>query len=448
MKTLVRHAARSFLTRILAVEIATILAACVLLPVIARSVLESSVRAIEETMLSQQAGMVAQHIRPSGESWRVDLPPELVPIYASGYDGRAYALVDGKGHVLDASPFALPTSWPADFRKGLLTHFSAGPMVGLGLTVPEARGYLRVIVTQDQARPGVVVDDVVRKFLSRDLVLLVGLLLLMPVANVAMLWPLLRRLRRSAQEAADLDPQSAGGRLDPEGLPIETLALVEAVNDLLGRVEAVLRLQEEFAGNVAHELRTPLATLRLEVAKLPDDATRAVLAREIERIAHVLAQLRDLASLEDAARLALVPVDLTALVIAVVAELTPAVLANGRSIAVTGSEAIITVQGHRGLLTMALTNLISNARIHTPPGSLIEVELDPAGRVSVSDDGPGVTEADQSKLLRRFWRADHRRSDGAGLGLSIVQRIIAVHHGRLIIDASPLGGARFTIDLT
>jgi len=98
-------------------------------------------------------------------------------------------------------------------------------------------------------------------------------------------------------------------------------------------------------------------------------------------------------------------------------------------------------------LTMALTNLIDNAQLHTPPGTTIEVELNPAGSVSIADDGPGIIEADQSKLASRFWRADHRRSDGAGLGLSIVQRIAAVHHGRLIIAKAAQGGACFTLAL-
>jgi signal transduction histidine kinase len=105
------------------------------------------------------------------------------------------------------------------------------------------------------------------------------------------------------------------------------------------------------------------------------------------------------------------------------------------------------VTGNAGLLTMALTNLIENALLHTPGGTAIEVALAPSGSVSVADDGPGIAQDDHGKLARRFWRADHRRSDGAGLGLSIVQRIVEVHRGRLETGASPLGGACFTLHL-
>jgi signal transduction histidine kinase len=90
------------------------------------------------------------------------------------------------------------------------------------------------------------------------------------------------------------------------------------------------------------------------------------------------------------------------------------VLEGGRSIAVSGGEAPVMVRGNRGLLAMAITNLVDNARLHTPPGTGIEVVLDPAGGMSVIDDGPGITEDDAARLVRRFWRADHRRSDGAG----------------------------------
>jgi signal transduction histidine kinase len=443
VKRLVRRAAASLLTRILLVEGLTILCACVLLPLTARTVLEDSARAIQSDMLRQQADLVAGHVtRGPGGDWQVTLPRDQAAIYATGYDGRAYALVDGQGHVLARSPYALPQLWPRGFVKG---SFAAGSMVGLSVNLPG--GAMRVVVTQDQARPGAVVDDVMRSFMAHYLLWLVGLLLLMPLANVAMLWPLLRRMRRSARDAADLSPQRPGARLDARGLPAEALTLVGAINDLLGRVDAALALQQEFAGNVAHELRTPLATLQLEAGWLEPGPVRTTMMGQIERMAHVLAQLRDLASLEHDASPSLEQLDLADVVIAVVADLTPAVLESGRTIAVSGGEVPIMVRGNRGLLAMAITNLVDNARLHTPPGTGIEVLLGPGGRMSVIDDGPGITEDDAARLVRRFWRADHRRSDGAGLGLSIVQRIAHVHHGRLVIAPAPGGGACFTLIL-
>lgn len=443
-----RHLSGALLTRILLVEAVTILAACVLLPLLARSVMHSSVVAIEKDMLRQQADAIASAMGPAPDGgWRVVLPPAQQPIYASGYDGRAYAVLDAAGRSLAASHFAAPAIWPADLRGTTVHRFEAGPLVGLSLPVRRDRRALWVVVTQDQSRPGAVVDDVVRKFLATYWVVLVGLLALMPLVNGIILWGSLRGLRRAAHKAAAIHPRMPGARLDEQGLPAEARVLVHATNDLIERLSAALHQVEEFAGNVAHELRTPLATLQLQVATLGDMPQRAGLEAEIARMTHVLAQLRDLASMENAAKASLAPLDLGEVAIATVAEMTPRVLAGGRTIAVLGGEAPVMVTGNAGLLTMALTNLIENALLHTPGGTAIEVALAPSGSVSVADDGPGIAQDDHGKLARRFWRADHRRSDGAGLGLSIVQRIVEVHRGRLETGTSPLGGACFTLHL-
>jgi len=443
-----RQLAGSLLTRILLVEALTILAACVLLPLLARSVMHSSVADIERDMLRQQAEAIAAVTHPAvGDRWQVALPPAQQPIYASGYDGRAFAVLDEQGHVLAASRFAVPASWPGDLRGGAPRRFEAGALVGLSLPVVRDHRRLWVVVTQDQTRPGAVVDDVVRKFLSTYLVVLVGLLALMPMVNGLILWGSFRGLRRAARSAAAIHPQTPGARIGEDGLPGEARALVHATNDLIERLSAALRQVEEFAGNVAHELRTPLATLQLQVSALPDAAQRQGPEAEIARMSHVLTQLRDLASMENAAQAALGPIDLSELAVATVADLTPRVLASGRSISVSGADTSVMVRGNAGLLTMAVSNLIENALLHTPQGTVIEVALSPSGSLSVADDGPGIAQADQPRLARRFWRADHRRSDGAGLGLSIVQRIVEVHRGRLDIGASALGGACFTLSV-
>lgn len=446
MKRLVRRAAASLLTRILLVEGITILVACLAMPFTARTVLESSARAIERDALYQQARLVADHAlhRPDGR-WEIALPREQIAIYATGYDGRAFALLDRDGQVLAHSPFAQPATWPKGLATGRKQAFTAGPQVGLSEPFIVGGQPLHVIVTQDQTRPGAVVDDVVRSFLARYLGWLVGLLLLMPLANIAMLWPLLRRMRQSAHEASHLTPHQPGARLNPDGLAAEAEAMVSAINGLLERVEEALALHQEFAGNVAHELRTPLATLRLEVERMPVGPARDTGLAQIERMAHVLGQLRDLASLEHDAMAAFEIFDLAELTVDVLAELTPAVLDGGRTLALSGGEAPIMIRGNRGLLAMAITNLVDNARIHTPPGTAIDVSLSAAGRICVADNGPGVTEEDAGRLTRRFWRSDQQRSDGAGLGLSIVQRIAQVHDGQLQIGRNTAGGASFTL---
>ncbi|PTR07232.1 MULTISPECIES: HAMP domain-containing sensor histidine kinase [unclassified Novosphingobium] len=448
MKRLVRRAATSLLTRILLVEGITIVVASLAMPFAARTVLESSVRAIERDTLRQQAELVARHVIPApGGHWQVALPREEMAIYATGYDGRAFAVIDARGQVLAHSPFFLPDIWPQPPRAWHEQALTSGPLVGLSVPRAFADQNVRIVVTQDQTRPGAVVDDVVRSFLAHYLVWLVGLLLLMPLANITMLWPLLRRMRHTARAATQLAPQDPGARLDAAGLPAEATAMVSAINGLLDRVEAALALQQEFAGNVAHELRTPLATLRLEVGRMAAEPARDEALAQIARMAHVLDQLRDLASLEHDAAPAFERFDLAGLAVAVVADRTPDVLAGGRSIALFGAEETVMTHGNPGLVAMAIANLLDNARLHTPPGTAIEVSVARPAQISIADNGPGVTEEEATRLARRFWRADHRRSDGAGLGLSIVQRIAHVHHGRLLISRAASGGACFTLSL-
>ncbi|MDE1918177.1 MAG: HAMP domain-containing histidine kinase [Sphingomonadales bacterium] len=448
MKRLVRRAATSLLTRILLVEGITILVACLAMPFAARTVLERSVRTIERDSLRQQADLVASHVTHHADGrWQVDLPREQMAIYASGYDGRAFAVTASDGRMLAHSPYAMPDLWPRDLERGHGQVFATGAVVGLSLPFAAHGTPIRIVVTQDQTRPGAVVDDVVRSFLAHYFLWLVGLLLLMPLANIAMLWPLLRRLRHAAREATQLSPRDPGARFNPAGLPAEAGALVTAINDLLGRVEDALILQQEFAGNVAHELHTPLSTLRLSAERMAPGHERDGALEQIARMAHVLDQLRDLASLEHKGTHAFETLDLTELTIDVVAQLTPSVLSGGRGIAVSGAERKIMIRANRGLLMMAITNLVENARLHTPPGTQIEVTILRAGGVAVADNGPGVTEEQAARLTRRFWRADHKRSDGAGLGLSIVQRIADVHGARLTIRSEPGQGANFMLSL-
>ena len=442
----------SLLTRILMVEALTILVACIVLPLLARGMLGSSVTRIETDMLLGQAETVASGIRhapgsPPAAGWRVELSEALRPIYATGYDGRAYAVVDEQHHLLTTSRFALPVRWSSRQYSAHPQRFEAGSMVGLTLPVNIAGQHLWVVVTQDQTRPGAVVDDVVRAFLPQYLAGLVALLLLMPLINGIILWHSFQKLRRVAHEAAAIRPQALHARLHEGGLPTEARALVKATNGLLERVQAAFHLQEEFAGNVAHELRTPLAALRVQVGLIEEGPVRDGMVRQIERMSHVLSQLRDLASLETAEGAEMVPLDLSELVIEMIAEMTPTILDRARGIAVVGAERPLPVLGNRGLLNIALQNLVDNALKHTPGGHHIEVSLKPGGSIHVADDGPGIAEDDSPHLVRRLWRADLRRSDGAGLGLSIVQRIVDAHRGRLEIGRSSLGGALFSVYL-
>jgi signal transduction histidine kinase len=105
------------------------------------------------------------------------------------------------------------------------------------------------------------------------------------------------------------------------------------------------------------------------------------------------------------------------------------------------------VRGESGVLFQALRNLVENALSHTPAGTTVEVKVDAQGALRVLDRGAGVPPADRELVFQRFWRRDRSKSGGAGLGLSIVKRIVEAHGGEAHVQPRSGGGSVFVIRL-
>jgi signal transduction histidine kinase len=108
-------------------------------------------------------------------------------------------------------------------------------------------------------------------------------------------------------------------------------------------------------------------------------------------------------------------------------------------------EAPVWIRGQGEALVRALRNLVENAIAHTPAGGAVVIAVDADGSVAVSDQGVGVAEHERELIFQRFWRRDRQSAKGSGLGLSIVQRIVAAHGGSITVDSTPSGGARFLL---
>jgi len=252
----------------------------------------------------------------------------------------------------------------------------------------------------------------------------------------------LRPLRALAAQVHALDTQGAQKVEAPVRFQ-ELAATVDAINRLVDRYHAALTRERALANEFAHELRTPLASIALQargiqdtpsgpaqqqaLARLQEDALRAG-----EVLAHLLALARtSRAELDEAAE----TLDLDALARRVVSEFAPAAHAAGRELGLSSSGPF-PLSGHPVLLELALRNLVQNALAHTPPGTQIEVELDPAGGIlQVSDDGPLRTgspgEATPAAVqpLR------------LGLGHRVVEKVAALHGATFEPDV-PLPGQR------
>jgi signal transduction histidine kinase len=111
----------------------------------------------------------------------------------------------------------------------------------------------------------------------------------------------------------------------------------------------------------------------------------------------------------------------------------------------SGSDAPVWVSGNPEMLSRAIRNLVENAINHAPAGTTVEIIVEGSGTVRVLDEGPGITAEERDLIFQRFWRRDRRRTGGAGLGLSIVQRIADTHAATISVENRPSGGAKFSL---
>lgn len=224
-------------------------------------------------------------------------------------------------------------------------------------------------------------------------------------------------------------------RIDDQTLPIEVRPFTTAVNTLLGRLEQSAMHQEAFAADVAHELRTPLAAMTLELDGMNDPAASR-LKGDVAAMRRLIDQLMLLAQMDaqEAAATATDEVNLSDVASDIVARCAPGVITQGRRIELINDGPPVSIRGRREAIAAALRNLVENAARVTPDGGTVFVVLTKASEIRVIDGGPGLSKAQLDQLIQRNRRADHASPDGAGLGLAIVDRIMQVHGGTIRTD--------------
>ena len=268
-------------------------------------------------------------------------------------------------------------------------------------------------------------------------VLLPALVITLPMALVG--WRIVRGAMRpieaAAQAVAQAPSAELGVRIDGAEFPAEIAPLADGVNGLLARMEHIAEGNAAFAADVAHELRTPLILLGLELERLDHPQAESLL-RQVRGMQKLVGQLMTIAQLDarELRREGVGPVDLAAVAANVVAQMAPAALQAGLTL---GFEDLgsAPVNGEPEALGAALRNLVDNALRVTPQGGSVTVIAGPGPALSVADGGPGLTDEQLERLSHRHARADHASSDGAGLGLSIVRKIVERHGGQLSSDA-------------
>ena len=302
----------------------------------------------------------------------------------------------------------------------------------------------------------------IRGVLLRSIALgtMIPLLLLVPLI-AGLLWFSLRdglgalRLLMSELGSRGMRDLST---LSPEPWPRDLHPLIRSINRLIRRINRAVQRERRFLDSAAHQLRTPLASIKLQtqlIAGGDDPQERAALSRgltnSVDRAVAMTDSLLTLARLE--ARAAAPPAlsgDLREEVVAALADLAPAAARAGVELSFDGAEAAPC--GDPILVRLIAANLIENALNHSPPHGEIDVSVEPspAGfRLTVQDCGPGIPPHERSRVVHRFFRGQSASPQGSGLGLSIVAEAVRVLNGRLALrdraDGRP--GLCVTVDL-
>jgi len=266
----------------------------------------------------------------------------------------------------------------------------------------------------------------------------------------------LRPLDRLAGQVAARSPENLAP-LSGRQVPTEARPLVRALNLLFARVDRALENERRFTADAAHEMRTPLAALKVQAQvalRSRDPAMRDKALQQInsgvDRAGHLVDQMLRLARLDPQQRLENPEaVSLPAVIREAVAGVAAAPGGAGRQIAVALPAGEVAVRGDPELLRIALRNLLDNALRYSRPGDEVHVALERSGgqvAVSVRDSGPGVPEAVAGRLGERFFRGADGGTEGSGLGLAIGARIAELHGARLRAGNRAGGGFEARIE--
>ncbi len=304
-------------------------------------------------------------------------------------------------------------------------------------------------------------DYALRERLARHLVSHLLLPTLVAVPPLLLLFWLavgrgLAPLSRLAKEIKSRDQQDLAP-LRTTSVPSEVRPLVAALDSLFQRLERALASERQFTGNAAHELRTPVAALRVQAQVAQRATNDAQRRRALDQIVagagyagHLVDQLLTLSRLDtrDAAPM-LGRVDLLETARRTAETLEPLARERAVSLQVGGAQDTLT-RGDETCVGILLRNLMDNAIRYTPAGGEVRVTVRNSGlfhRVIIEDNGPGVADGQHAEMFQRFRRGSETTAPGSGLGLSIVRRVCELHEGSVQLENLEEGGLRCEVRL-
>lgn len=400
---------------------------------------------LSDRVLAGSALAIAERVTVSEDAGlSVDIPYSALEMLTSTAQDRVFYRVDGPQGFITGYERLARAEPGADGKGFADSRFAGDPIRVISLARTATTGIGAVPFTVTVAESTLARRELTQAILLSSALRLLGMIL----GAAAIVWvtvPLaLRPLQRLGVAIADRSPDD----LSPirAEVPSEVQGLVEAVNSLMQRLETALDALRNFTGNAGHQLRTPLAVIRTQLALAQradgpaarNNATEkadAALA-DAERI---LAQLLLLARVDAAVRQTTTITDVFILARDLTGEMVPRAAAAGIDLGFTGAPA--TALAEPVLLAEALKNLIDNALAYAGKGAVVTVDVakrQDRAVLAVEDDGPGIPLAARAMLTDRFARGASGQ-EGLGLGLPIVAEIAALFGGELRLCEGPQG---------
>lgn len=356
-------------------------------------------------------------------------------------------LPDGSGHRYekklafevwspDETPLldTLRNSEEAPLKRGY-SWFESGGFRWRTFTLqdPETGHWIRTAQRED-----------IRQELSQELAMgnVLPLLLALPLLVIAIIYTVrlgFRPLNRLERPVRDMAPENIHP-LDDKHAPREVVGLVRAVNGLLERLEDALQRERRFSADAAHELRTPLAALRLNLEHACQTQPQAFagLTESVDRMTYLVEQMLLLSRVDSGTDFTPAHHNLSAIIEQSIADVTPLALKRNIEPVLTDTTRQAIVCCHSALIGTLMRSLLANAIQYSPEGSEIDIRLQAfreGYQIRICDQGPGIPEQDRDRAKHRFVRLDQRLGSGAGLGLAIASRIAELHRGHLDLDA-------------
>jgi two-component system sensor histidine kinase TctE len=381
----------------------------------------------------------------------VDLPEGAREILEwDTVDRIYYEVISERGerlirNALIAAPPVQPAPGQPVYYESIL---SRSPVRALAVAVAEPGG-ARVIVKVAETRHKR--ETLAEQVLWISVALSLALAVLSAIATWLAIGSGIASMNKAVRDVRDVHARAPLSRIPlTADVPDEVRPLVQEINTLIDNLARAHELNQRFIADAAHQLRTPIATLRvqLEIALRehdPERHTRALndAVGELSRMSRTLHQLLTLARADEEAktdRSAMDRVDIDLIAREEVERRIDDALAAGVDLGYAGAGAPVLVHGTPDLLREAVANLLDNALRYGAPGRHVTVGVrGDAPEVYVEDNGPGIPEAERERVTQRFYRVRGTAAEGCGLGLSIVNEIVRRHAGRLVLESGANG---------